>query len=226
MLNALFVLLAAAVLTAGAAFWVLRAYRRAGGGANTAVPALGACGGVAIVALVAYLAVGRPEMPDAPYTERLNALIAAVQSPTPPMMRPDEELAIWTHFSRQQPNDVTPHLRAAGLLLGLGRAREAAVEYDKVLRLQPESADALLGMGRALVSIAGRVTPEAQAYFAQAGARSNDPAPWIYQAMVAMQEDNLPDSQRLWGEALRRMTPEDPRRAMAERFSRGQFGEP
>jgi cytochrome c-type biogenesis protein CcmH len=225
-LNALLVLLAAAVLTAAAAFWVLRAYRRAGGGARSATPALGACGAVAIVALVAYLAIGRPEMPDAPYAERLNTLIAAVRSPTPPMLRPDEELAIWTHFSRQQPNDVTPHLHAAGLLLGLGRAREAAVEYDKVLRLQPESADALLGMGRALVSIEGRVTPEAQAYFVQAGERSNDPAPWIYQAMVAMQEDNLPDSQRLWGEALRRMRPGDPRRAMAERFSHGQFEGP
>ena len=46
MWSSLAVLLIAALLTAGAAFWVLRAYRRAGGGADSARPALAACAAV------------------------------------------------------------------------------------------------------------------------------------------------------------------------------------
>jgi hypothetical protein len=46
-----------------------------------------------------------------------------------------------------------------------------------------------------MVSIEGRVTPEALALFQQAGALSDDPAPWIYQAMAAM-ENGRDDARR------------------------------
>ncbi len=222
MWTSLIVLVVAAVLCAGASLWVLRAYRRAGGGVEDARPALAAAVLVSLAGLAIYLVIGRPELPDAPYQQRLDTLIAALRSPTPPQITPDEQLALWQHFAREHPEDVIPHMEAAKALLSLGRPREAAIEFDQVLRLQPESSEALLGMGRAIVALEGRVTPEAQAYFAQAAERTDDPAPWLYQAMAAMQENRQDDARRFWREALARMGPEDPRRAMAERFARGQ----
>ncbi len=222
MWTSLTVLIFAAVLCAGAALWVLRAYRRAGGGATDARPAFGVAVLVSLAGLGVYLAIGRPELPDAPYQQRLDTLILALRSPNPPQITADEQLAVWMHFTREHPQDVTPHLEAAKALLALGRPREAAIEFDQALRLEPESSDALLGMGRAIVALEGRVTPEAQAYFAQAGQRTNDPAPWLYQAMAAMQENRQDDARRFWGEALARMSPDDPRRAMAERFANGE----
>lgn len=79
-----------------------------------------------------------------------------------------------------------------------------------------------MGLGRALVAVNnGQVSPEAVALFQQAAARSDDPAPWIYQAMAAMEQNREADARRLWAEALARMSPDDPRRDMARRMSTG-----
>jgi len=216
--TSLVVLLIAAVLTAGAGFWVLRAYRRAGGGMRSPIPALAACGAVALAALTAYLAIGRPELPDAPYAERLEAL----KSRDLESLTFDEALAILHDRSRQDPSDPLSHFYTGELLLRMGRPQEAARAYDLALRREPQLAEAMLGLGRSLVAIEeGRVTPEALALFQQAGALTNDPAPWIYQAMAAMEQGNEADTRRLWGEALTRMSPDDPRREMAARMSSG-----
>lgn len=218
MWTSLVVLLIAAVLTAGAGFWVLRAYRRAGGGMRSPIPALAACGAVALAALTAYLAIGRPELPDAPYAERLEAL----KSRDLESLTFDEALAILHDRSRQDPSDPLSHFYTGELLLRMGRPQEAARAFDLALRREPQLAEAMLGLGRSLVAIEeGRVTPEALALFQQAGALTNDPAPWIYQAMAAMEQGNEADTRRLWGEALTRMSPDDPRREMATRMSSG-----
>jgi hypothetical protein len=39
--------------------------------------------------------------------------------------------------------------------------------------------------------------------------------------MAAMEEGRTADAPRLWGEALARMAPDDPRREMARRMSEG-----
>jgi cytochrome c-type biogenesis protein CcmH/NrfG len=106
------------------------------------------------------------------------------------------------------------------LLLDQGRAEEAARAFDMALRREPQMAEALLGLGRSIVGIEGRVTPEALAAFQQAGALTDDPAPWIYQAMAAMEEGR--DARPLWGEAYARMNEDDPRREMARRMSAGE----
>jgi cytochrome c-type biogenesis protein CcmH/NrfG len=80
----------------------------------------------------------------------------------------------------------------------------------------------LLGLAKATVAIQGAFTPEALAMFQQAGEISNDPAPWLYQAMAAMEQGQDAEARRLWGEALSRMGPDDPRREMASRFASGQ----
>ncbi|MBC7768853.1 MAG: hypothetical protein H7124_08695, partial [Phycisphaerales bacterium] len=188
----------------------------------SARPALGACVVVILLGLGVYLAIGRPELPGAAYAQRLETLIVALNSPTPPPITQDEHLAVWLHFARENPQDVTPLLGAGDAWLSLGRAREASLEFDRALRLDPQSSEALLGMGRALVALEGRVTPEAEAYFAQAAARTDDPTPWIYQAMAAMEQDREADARRFWGEALTRMPADDPRRDMARSMSQGE----
>lgn len=213
------VLLAGAVLIAAVAFWVLRAYRRAGGGARTAFPALAACGAVAVLTLGAYLLIGRPELPGLPYQARLEALTGR----DPTSFTADEALAVLHQAARENPADPLPHFYMGQLLLGQGRPAEAARAYDAALRREPELAEAMLGLGRAMVGVEqGRVTPEALALFQQAAQYTDDPAPWIYQAMAAMESNDDANARRLWGEALSRMPPEDPRREMARRMSEGR----
>lgn len=218
MWSSLSVLLVGAVLTAGAAFWALRAYRNAGGGAQSGRMALAACAATALVALGAYLVIGRPELPGAPYEARLEAL----KQRDPATFTPDEALAVLGEAAKANPRDPLPHFYSGQLLLDQGRAQEAARAFDAALRREPGLAEAMMGLGRALVRMEdGRVTPEALALFQQAGDLIDDPAPWIYQAMAAMEENRDADARRLWGEALARMTPDDPRREMAQRMSRG-----
>lgn len=216
MWSSLAVLLTGAVLAAGAGFWVLRAYRRAGGGTRSPIPALTACVLVSIAGLGAYLIIGRPELPDAPYAARLEAL----KQRDPTSLSADEAMAILHDAARENPRDPLPHFYTGQLLLDQGRAEEAARSFDAALRRDPRLAEAMMGLGRALVRIEdGRVTPEALALFQQAGALTNDPAPWIYQAMAAMEEGR--DARAMWAEAYARMNADDPRREMARRMSNG-----
>ncbi len=219
MLSALVVLLVAALLSSGAAFWVLRAYKRAGGGARTAFPALTMCAVVGLIALGGYLIVGNPELPDAPYSARLEAL----KQRDVASLTVDEALAILHEASRDNPQDPLPHFYTGQLLLDQGRAQEAARAFDAALRREPELAEAMMGLGRAMVRIdGGRVSPDALALFQQAAQHTEDPAPWIYQAMAAMEENREADARRLWGEALSRMAADDPRREMARQMSAGR----
>jgi cytochrome c-type biogenesis protein CcmH len=213
--SSLAVLALAAVFTAAAAFWALRAYRRSGG-AN-ARGALVLSGAVAVVALGTYMAIGRPDLPDAPYRARL----AALDGRDPRSFNADEALAVLHEAARENPNDPLPHFFTGELLYQLDRPQEAARAYDQALRRDPDSGAAMLGLGRALVAVEnGRVSPEALDLFQRASATVNDPAPWMYQAMAAMQSGA--DATPFWREALARAGAEDPRREMLQRMASGE----
>jgi cytochrome c-type biogenesis protein CcmH/NrfG len=77
-------------------------------------------------------------------------------------------------------------------------------------------------MAKSMVAIDGRFTPQSLAMLEQASALTDEPTPWIYRAMAAMEQGNAADTQRMWGEALARMREDDPRREMARRFASGQ----
>ncbi len=211
MLSGLMLALGAAVLSAGLAWWAFAAYRRAGGRPWRALVGFAA---TMLVALGVYAVIGRPALADRPFQPRIDALVKAFESGAPPAVTREEQLALWGHIARQHPGDAIPRLEAGKVLLELGRAREAAAEFDQALRREPGSGEAMLGMGRAIFEIEGRVTPEALGHFQRAGERSTDPAPWLYQAMAAMQEGR--DARPFWRGALARMSADDPRRAMAQ----------
>lgn len=210
------VLLVGALLCAGAAFWVLRAYRRAGGGARTAFPALAACAAVAIATLGVYLLVGRPELGGAAYADRMEAL----KQRDPTSFTADEALAVLHQAARENPSDPLPYFYSGQVLINQGRAQEAARAFDAALRREPRLAEAMIGLGRAMVRIEGRVTPEAVDLFDTATALSEDPTPWLYLAMHAAEEGDAAALRRYANEARSRMAPDDPRHDMIRALNR------
>jgi cytochrome c-type biogenesis protein CcmH len=202
------------LLTIAAVFWLLRAYHSGGVKPREALAVSAAIG---VLALVAYLFTGSPELPGASYETRL----AALKQRPPTTYTYDEAIALIAEGAREHPDDPMPHLYTGQLLLQQGRAQEAARAFDSALRREPRLAAALMGMGESLAYIDGRISPEALAFFEQAGPLSNDPAPWVWQATAAMESGRDADARRFWGEALVRMGPDDPRREMARRFSTG-----
>lgn len=207
-----------ALLAAGAAFWTLRAVRRAGGNAGAGRFALLVCAAVSVVALGVYFINGRPELPGGAYAERMAAL---KQRPRETYSL-DEWLAVLADDARVSPADPWPHLATGEVLLRGNRPQEAARAFDAALRRDPRSADALIGVANSIAQMEGRYTPEALAFLERASAVTDDPRPWVYRAMAAMQAGRDADAQHLWGEAYSRMSAEDPRREMARRFSLGQ----
>ena len=204
MSNSIIVLAIAALMTASAAAWTLRAYRTAGGGAVSAKPALFTCGAVALIALIAYLVVGRPELPDAPFNARLEAL----QHRDPGTLTAEEWLVVYDQAARARPADPLPHLLAGRLLLLEERPQEAAREFDAALRRDPRSVEAMMWLGRSIVAAnGGRITPDALSLFQEASRSSNDVAPWIYQAVAARQDGRVDDARRLCTEAVTRGAP-------------------
>ena len=210
------VLLAGALLCAGAAFWVLRAYRHAGGGARTAFPALTVCALVGLATLGAYLLIGRPELAGAAYAQRLEALRERDRA----TFGGEEWLAVLADDARRNPRDPLPHYYSGEILLRLGRAPEGARAFDAALRREPQLAEAMFGLGRALVMIEGRVTPDAVALFQQSTALTDDPRPWLYLAMHAAEQGDNASLRRYANEAGSRMAPDDPRQEMVRAMNR------
>lgn len=204
-------------MAAAAALWTLRAVRRAGGDKRLGLQALLACAGVGVLALVIYLVIGRPDLPGAAYAARLEEL---KQRP-PQTYTADEALAVLAEGARSHPNDALPHLFSGEIFLSSGRPEEAARSFNAALRRDPRSAEALLGLAKAQLAIDGGFTPETLALLEQAAALTDDPAPWLYRAMAAMEQGQDAQARRMWGEALSRMGANDPRREMAARFASG-----
>lgn len=218
MLTPYVVMFVGVLLAAGAAFWALRATRRAGGDARAGRTVLLACAALSAVTLVVYLSIGSPALAGGAYADRLAALRARPEE----SYNAEEWLAVLADDARLNPTDAWPYLATGEVYLRVNRPQEAARAFDAALRRDPRSYDALIGVARSIAGMEGSFTPEALAYLEQATTVTDDPAPWIYRAMAAMQADNPAETRRMWGEALSRMGPDDPRREMARRFASGQ----
>ncbi len=204
----------AALIAALAVFAGLYAYRK-GGGARP-IASLAAGGVLCVSAFGIYMAIGRPDLPDQPYAARIDAL---KQRPIESYTE-GEMLARLAAEARANPTDARPHIATGILYAELGRDQEAARAFQAALRRDPNSALAMLNLGRALVRIdQGRVGPDALNVFAAAAAAApDDPTPWLYQALAATQDGRRADAARLWAEVKARLAPDDPRQAMAARM--------
>lgn len=170
-----------------------------------------------VAALGVYLVQGRPDLQGGAYETRIAALRQRPQE----SYTPEEWLAVLAEDARANPRDPWPFLASGEILIRTSRPQEAARAFDSALRRDPRSADALIGLAKSLAMIEGRFTPEALSFLEQATTVTNEPAPWIYRAMAAMESGQDAEAQRMWGEAYSRMSADDPRREMARRFSTG-----
>ena len=217
MANTLVIILAAVLLCAGAAALVLRAFVRAEDGPKQRPAKAFIVAGIAgAAAFGAYLYLGRPDLPGQPYAPR----VAALKDRSLESLTSEEVLAILSQRAREEPGAYEPHLYSGQVYLMAGDADRAARAFDAALRREPNLAPALLGLGRALVARNdGLVTSDAEAVLREAAAAApNDPAPWLYIATGAMQQERNEDARAAWREAYQRMGPEDPRREMAQRM--------
>ncbi|MET0181542.1 MAG: tetratricopeptide repeat protein [Caulobacterales bacterium] len=206
-----------ALVVALACFWTLWAYRKAGGQQKRL--SFVAIIAFALISLGAYAALGRPEVPDAPYDQRIEAL---KQRPVESYNQ-SELLARLNAEARAHPDDARPLLAAGAIHADEGRPEEAARAFDAALRRDPNSTFAMLNLGRALVAIdQGRVGADALRLFQAVAEREpENPTPWLYQALAATQEGRAGEERRLWGEVLKRLPAGDPRRAMAQQMISG-----
>lgn len=203
-----------ALAAAAAAFAVLGAYRRAGG-AQSRLVLIGAGAALAFAAGL-YLVLGQPNLPGAPYAERIAALKARpIES-----YSDAEMLARLAAEARARPDDPRPHMATGVILAQHERYAEAARAFDAALRRDPGSVFAMLNLGRALYFMdEGRVSENARRLFEMvSAAEPDDPTAWFYQALAATQEGRTADARRLWNETLQRLPPGDPRREMARRM--------
>lgn len=218
MLTSVIVMVVGVLLAAGAAFWALRATRRAGGNAKTGRLVLFAVASASVVALGVYLINGRPDLPGGAYAARL----AALQERPQETYNAEEWLALLGEEARANPRDSWPFLASGEVLIRTNRPQEAARAFDAALRRDPRSADALIGLARSMAMTEGRFTPEALAFLEQATTVTNEPAPWVYRAMAAMEAGQDEQARTMWSEAYARMSADDPRREMARRFAVGE----
>jgi cytochrome c-type biogenesis protein CcmH len=216
MQSALLLFAPAAVLACLAAWWIARAIARAEPGVKPA-PVLLGCLAALAGALGLYLFLGRPNLPDAPFAQRLSLLELRAEA-APDTLKIDEVLAILEARAKNNPNDPRPHLFAAQLLDGAGRDIEADREYRAALKRAPDLPTALIGLGRVRVRLdGGVVSPASMAIFKRAAELApKEPAPWLYQAMAATQGGQPSEAAALWREVQKRLAPDDPRRAMVE----------
>ena len=149
---------------------------------------------VPALSLSVYSAIGRPNLPDAPLSARLQSsperldLAAAVA-------KVEAHLAL-------NPEDGRGYEVLAPVYLRMGRAGDAVRAAREALRLLGKSPARQTLYGEAAVAAAnGIVTPEAeQAFTAAAAAEPSAPTPRFFLGLAAEQRGDNERAKQLWGE--------------------------
>lgn len=118
-----------------------------------------------LIASVGYFFIGRPSLPDRPYSQRA----AELAERDPKTLTPSETLARLELLVRQQPDNAQPHYFIAELLRGQGRDDDAVRAYQSALRRDDRHVPAMIGLADALTRLAGgKVGADAQRIYARA----------------------------------------------------------
>lgn len=213
--------IAAALLTALASAWVLRAFRKASPGAKPKRTALALMAAAGLGVLGVYLIIGAPGAPGGAFAPREEALLRA----DPATFQGEEWRAYLSAKARRAPANPEPVFLLGVVEQRLGDPQAAARAFEEALRRDPTLAPAMVELGRVLFQLdQGRVTPRAQALFAAAAERlPNEPMVWFYQALGAEQDGRVADARRFWRETQRLLPADDPRQTMiAQRIAASQ----
>lgn len=157
-----------------------------------------------------YDRAGSPETSDLPLASR-DLEREAVPDLDLMMARIEQRLAA-------EPDDGAGWAVAAPVYLRLGEGEKAATAFRNAIRLNGESAQALAGLGEALVQSAeGEVTPEAEAVFRQSLAFDPTWPPARFFLALNLSQENRPREAALaWDDLLRTGPPDAPWRPIAE----------
>jgi cytochrome c-type biogenesis protein CcmH/NrfG len=138
----------------------------------------------------------------------------------PTALTANELLAVLDERAKIDKNDARPLIFSGEILTQLGRPDLALPKFQAALARDPKAATAFIGLGRAQVVLnQGRVNKDALVAFQQARALSpDDPIPWLYLALGASQAEAYAEAAKLWPEALKRLSSDDPRRQMANQM--------
>ncbi|MDB5440537.1 MAG: cytochrome c-type biosis protein CcmI, partial [Caulobacteraceae bacterium] len=121
--------------------------------------------GVALIALGLYLAAGRPQAADQPFSKRLEALRQA----DPSTLGPAQMEALVKEQLKTHPNDPTGLFFLAQVQEPQGNYTSAARNLEKSLTADPSRAEAWDLLGQVRVDVAkGKVPAEARAAFEKA----------------------------------------------------------
>ena len=113
-------------------------------------------GAATLIAAVAYLFVGRPMLPDQPYSAR-EAEIAS--RPADDLSR-DEMLARLQMTAREQPDSPEPQYFIGVLLRSQGQTENALRAFQSALRRDPDHVPALIALADAVVTRDGGIITE------------------------------------------------------------------
>ena len=139
----------AAVLAMGTVWYMVVPLRADGG---RWIPS-GLLVGFPLLAVLFYLALGRPDMPDAPLAARLAG---PVENLPPDAVRARLEAEL-----RARPNDAQGWRLLARLRQGVGDHAKAADAWQRLIALGETDAEALTGLAVALIEQDGRVVSSA-----------------------------------------------------------------
>ena len=189
---------------------LLRAARRDdgthGGGSRTRSRVVAVLALVLIPAatVAGYLAIGRPDMPDAPLAERLAAK-SGDQSIDTLVARVEAHLAA-------NPNDVRGWEVIAPVYMRLGRMDDAARAWRSAIRLAGPDERRGIGLGEALVAAAdGTIGPEAQDAFREVlKVAPNAVLPRMYLAAALGQDEKWTEAVEAWKALVAAGTDADP----------------
>ena len=151
---------------------------------------------VPVLAISLYARIGRPELPDAPLSARLNA--------APARMDLAAAIAKIEAHLVQHPDDGRGYEVLAPVYLRMGRAGDAVRASQEALRLLGPNAERQELYGEALVSAAnGVVTAEAKQAFEAAAAQDPSAAkPRFFLGLASAQAGDSARAREIWGKLV------------------------
>jgi cytochrome c-type biogenesis protein CcmH len=176
-------------------------------------------GGAALLALALYLAVGRPQLPDQPFAERVRSWRAA-----PERIGPNEAAAVLESIVRSRPADPEGHTQLGRARLAGGDAFGAVRALETAVRLDPDSAARWADLGRGMLALDPPAAEDAQRALRRALALApGDPNAryWLGHALVA--GGDTAGGVAEWRGLAAGLAPSDPRRpALGEEIAAAQ----
>lgn len=165
---------------------------------------------VPLLSLGIYLALGSPDMPDAPFAPRVAG--PADQLPLDALV-----IKVEQHL-KEQPEDVRGWEVIAPAYMRQQKYNAAAAAWSRAMALDGETAGRLAARGEALVFAAqGALTPDARQDFAAAVALdAGEPRAQYYLGLADIQDGNKDKAVTRWQSLLQGASPDAPWRASIE----------